>query len=379
MKGSIRETSPGHWEIRYDVPDDTGRRVQKQKTIRGTKGDAEKERRRILSEIDRGTYADPGKLTVADYLKKWLEDWARPNLAGQTFGRYERIVESHLIPALGQGKLSALTPALISKYLAGALKSGRRVPTPGPLAAGTVRLHYLILHRALAVAVKWELLSRNPADAADPPRQPAPEQACLTKEQAWQLLQGSQGHKLAVPIILALGLGLRRGEVFGLKWEDVDFGRAAVQVRRSLEQTTSKLKEPKTARGRRVVTAPEFVLLALKAHKKEQDRAKELIGKGYHDQGLICCLPDGSPVDKHHTECFVTLLKHLGLPQEVTFHGLRHTHSTLLLQDGENPRVVSERLGHSDIRVTLQVYGHVMPGVPAQTAAHVEALFGRPK
>jgi len=277
--------------------------------------------------------------------------------------------------ALRRGYLANLQPA---KGQPARLALGKPLPdaTPGALAPGTVALHLHVLKEALGQAVKWGLLARNPAADVEPPRQAAKEVQSLTKEQALALLAGAQGDRLFMPIVLALGLGLRRGEVFGLQWRDVapDFGTVA--VRRSLQENGLGFKEPKTRKGRRVLTVPQFVQIALREHQERRAKERWLSGRPDTDEETICCAPDGQPPRYNVTTCFDTLLRRLGLP-DITFHALRHSHSTLLLADGENPKVVSERLGHSDVRITLQVYGHVLPGMQERAAQRLDGMFGR--
>ena len=188
-----------------------------------------------------------------------------------------------------------------------------------------------------------------------------------------RLLAGVQGDKLFAPVVLALGLGLRRGEALALRWSDVDLDTGLATIGRSLQEWPRAYKEPETARGRRTIDMPAFVVAALRLHQQEQAKQHELLGPDYKDEDLICCMPDGTPVSYNMADAFHALMKRLGLPP-ATIKVCRHTHATLLFASGENPRVVSERLGHSDIKVTLGVYVHTLPGMQQQAAKRFDAL-----
>lgn len=390
------------WDVILDLgkrPD--GRRARQWHRVVGTRRDAERERVRLLHELHTNTLPTASKLTVGEHLQRWLAD-ARPGLAAQTYERYRIIVEVHLVPALGNIPLAKLSPSDVQGYYTDA-QTKPREGHDKPLAARTVRHHHRVLRQALQHAVKLRLLAENPAQAVEPPRPRRPEMAVLSPEQIRLLLDFSRPYSLHVPIALSLLCGLRKGEVFGLRWQDIDFDAGLLHVRRSVEYPPSgpAFKEPKTARGRRRVTLPAVAIEILREHQAAQNRVKEKVGDLYRDLGLVCCQPDGSIVCNNVKRNFDNILRALatkilrernpqaekprlpleellrqaGLPR-VTFHGLRHSHATALLVAGVNPKVVSERLGHSDVSITLGTYSHVLPDLQKEAAAKIDGLFG---
>jgi integrase len=279
MKGHVRERSPGHWAVVVELGrDEKGKRRQKWHSVPGKKRDAERELSRLLHEMNTGAYVEPSRMSVGDYLKRWLEDYARTNVAPKTYERYEEIVMKHLSPTLGQIQLSKLQPLQIQSYYSEALVSGRR-NGKGGLSPQTVLHHHRVLREALQQGVRWLLLARNPADAVEPPRPRRREMKALDSETTGKLLRATQETRLSIPVMVAVTTGLRRGEILGLRWEDVDFENATLAVRQSLEQTRAGLafKPPKTTKARRVVALPGLTIEMLKEHKKRQ--AARRLGK----------------------------------------------------------------------------------------------------
>jgi integrase len=222
-----------------------------------------------------------------------------------------------------------------------------------------------VLRQALLQGVKWRLLARNAADAVEPPKPSKGVVRAMTEGETKTLLKGVREHALYVPVLLALTTGMRRGEILGLRWDDVDLGNGQLSVTQTLEQTREglRLKVPKTQRGRRVVALGSVTVDALRRHKAQQAARKLRLGPAFQDQGLVFPSPDGNlwKPDKFSYD-FSVLAEHRGIAR-VRFHDLRHTHATELLRGGVHPKIVSERLGHSTIGITLDVYSHVMPGM----------------
>lgn len=382
MKGHLRERTKGHWWAVVDIGEDpeTGKRRQKwHKLTAATKKKAQDELNKLLTEMATGAYVAPSALTVGEYLARWLEGYAKPNVAAQTYQRYEVIIRLHLTPALGAIKLSKLHPMDIQRCHAEALESGRKDGRGQALSARTVTHHHRVLREALEQAVRWQILPRNPADSVQPPRPVDREMQTLTAPQVDALLRAAEGTRFQLPILLAVGTGMRRGEVLALRWQDVDLVAGALAVRRSMERTKAGLgfKAPKTGKGTRTITLPAVVVQALRRHLGEQARERELLGPDYADGDLVCARPDGLPISPDNlSRDFTTLLKRHGMPA-IRFHDLRHTHATLLLQGGINPKVISERLGHSTVRITLDVYAHVMPSMQEEAARRFDGILSQ--
>lgn len=235
MKGSIKKRSKGSYSIILELGADpkTGKRRQKWLTVNGTKKDAERELHRRLNEIDRGCFVDPAKLTVAEFLEHWLTNYAEVNVSGKTLERYRSIVKHHLVEAFGSLPLPRLTPLHIQQHYSDALKGGRKDGRDGGLSAQSVLHHHRLLHAALAMAVKWQLLARNPTDAVEPPKVLEKDIEAIDETRATWLMDAARGTRLFLPIVLAICAGLRRGEILALQWQDFDTGCTRLWIRRS--------------------------------------------------------------------------------------------------------------------------------------------------
>lgn len=376
MRGHIRQRTKGSWSIVIDVGRDpeTGKRCQNWHTIRGTKRDAEQALREMLVALDKGTYVKPNRLTVAEYLEQWLQGYVATNTAPRTRERYEEIVRGNLIPALGSIPLPNLQPRNIQKYYAGALESGRR-DGKGGLSSRTVHHHHRILYEALRHAVKHGILIGNPAMAVDPPR---PE----NKEIAWlgpgdvRLFLDSANQGLYYPAFYtAVYTGMRRGELLGLRWCDVDIDLATLSVVQTLQQLKNGqyiFRGTKSKRGRRQIALSPSLAILLREHRAQQEDTRKLLGKPIEPIDLVFSHPDGAPLRPDSlTRAFSRIVRSLGL-DGIRLHDLRHAHATLMLQQGIHPKIVSERLGHSSISITLDTYSHVLPGLQEAAARRFE-------
>jgi len=376
-RGSITQRSPGSWSIWIDSGRDAeGKRSRKMITFRSTKVAAERELTRLLRELDTGAFVDPSKLTVGEYLEKWLAQ-VKPGVGGKTWERYGEIVRLHLIPALGRIPLPKLTPTHIQDAHARALESGRK-DGKGGLSAQTVLHHHRALKEALGNAVRLQLLARNPAEAVDPPRPRREEMQALDGAAAARLLAAVRDTSMNVPVVLALATGMRRGEILGLKWEDVDLDRGTLTVNRSLETTRGTLtfKGPKTQKGRRRITLPPFAVQALIVHRARQAEVRLLLGPAYVDQGLVLAGAEGGPM---HPDSLTTGFRRLAKKAGVAglrFHDLRHSHASQLLEQGIPLKVVSERLRHASVAITGDTYAHILPGMQEEAARRIEATLG---
>ena len=358
----------------------TGDRKQKKKTFK-TKKDAEKWVSDTIAEVNRGTYIEPAKTTVRDWLTDWLKSYGKQNLAPTTYQGHKMIIEKHLIPELGGIPLSDLKPKHIRDYHSKALESGRKdgkVKLLGPgLSATTVNQHHRVLREALQHALELEMIARNPADAVKPPRKVKHEIKFLPVEDANKIINLFKGTYLFVPVFLAVTTGARRAEILALSWPDIDLEKGIANIRRGLYTTKEQglfFKETKNKTSQRAVDISPEVIRNLKAHKKEQSREKLALGGGYDDSQLVCSLQNGKPIiPATLTKRFQEVTKKAGY--KVTFHQLRHAHASFLLQQGDHPKVVSERLGHSNIAITMDLYSHVAPTLQKEAAAKLDKLL----
>jgi integrase len=377
MRGHIRRRGNGAYAVIIDLGRNAdGKRRQKWHNVRGTKKDAEAELVKQLNALQTGSYVEPTRITVGQFLRRWLDDFAKSKVAAKTFERYDEIVRLHLSPNIGHIRLARLHPLQIQELYSKMLKEGRK-DGHGGLSARTVLHHHRVLREALQQAVRSLLLSRNPADAVQPPRSEREEVGTLDSKQASQLLALAKGTRLYLPILIALATGARRGEILALRWKDVDLPSGSATILQSLEQTKSgtRFKSPKTKRSARSIQLPAFAVVALKQHKAEQAAQRLKVGEAYQDLGLVVARPDGLPWNPgSFTANFVAFAKRHGF-EGLTYHHLRHTHATLLLGLNVHPKIVSERLGHSHIGLTMDTYSHVMPNMQREAAEMIDAVL----
>jgi integrase len=378
MRGHVRKRG-GVWCFVIDLPRvGTGGRRQRWFSGFDTRKQAEAALSAVLSDLGKGSYVEPSALTVGEFLQRWLDDYVQHNCAAKTGERYAEIVRNHVLPAIGHVRLRELKPAHIQELYSHAKRAGRK-DSKGGLSGRTVHHIHRVLTNAFNAGVKCQLLANNPVKATTPPRPEAKEMAALSQQQSLRLLDVLENSPLRLPVFLALTTGMRRGELLGLKWSDIDWDRGIVTVRRALKESRRglKLQRPKTARSARTIALPPIALEVLRSHKAIQAESRMRLGKAYNDLGLVLAEPVGTFIrpDALSTNFAAFIRRHPELPK-VRFHDLRHTHASLLLQAGEHAKVVSERLGHSSVAFTLDTYGHLMPGMEEAAAAKLDGLFG---
>lgn len=327
-----------------------------------TRKEVQEKMKVALHEQQQGKLITAPSQTVAQFLVDWLENTQRQRVRPRTYERYKEAIDLHLVPALGHHKLEKLTPQQVNAFYAKKTSEG--------LAATTVIYYHSVLHNALGMAVKWGLVARNVCDLASPPRKARHEVQTLSVEQLKKLLVTLHGHKWEALFSLALATGLRRGEILGLKWQDINFLTGKLQVRRILSRVPTKTEnrehvyveaEPKTQKSRRNVTVASFALDVLREHRVHQLEAKLKAGELWQEHDYVFCTSLGTHLGPNHVvEELKKLLKQAGLP-DIRFHDLRHSAATLLLSLGVHPKVVQELLGHTQISMTMDIYSHVLP------------------
>ena len=379
MRGHIRQRSQGSWSIVIDVGRDprTGKRRQQWYTVRGTKKDAERELREKLRALETGAYVKPRRTSLGEYLKHWVESYAVMHTSPRTVEGYRSIVDRYLVPALGGITLCELHPQDLEKYYGDALLHGR-LDGKGGLSTRTVLHQHRLLSQALSHAVKQGLLARNVAEAVVPPRPGRSQMATLSSADVPRFLEAARKTPHYVLFYAALYTGMRRGELLGLRWCDIDLGRGSISVVQTLHRLSGGkflIKEPKSPHSRRSVALSPSLTELLRRHHTERETQKIFLGKALAGEDLVFAYPDGSPLDPSTvTHAFGKLIKTAGLPH-IRFHDLRHTHATLMLKGGVHPKIVSERLGHANIGITLDTYSHVVPGLQEAAALRFDALI----
>jgi integrase len=340
------------------------------------KGEAEAALVELAKAVNDGRHVPVGRRTFGEYLEGWLDSLAVAGRRETTIGSYRRKVDSYVRPALGHIKLRDLTAVDIDGLYSALTERG--------LSPRTVRFTHSIIHKALADAERKGVVAVNVASKASPPKSSAcraPETATWTPGELRSFLELTKDHHHGALIRLGAMTGLRRGELCGLRWSDMDLDGLSLSVRQTITTESNRpvLGDVKTGSSRRVVDLDETTVAVLRRHRSAQAEARLLVGPGWRDTGLVFTMPDGTGWHPDTiTQAFERLVKGSGLPR-ITLHGLRHTHTTHLLASGMNPKLVSARLGHASVAFTLDRYGHVMPGQQAAAAAAVAALVdGKP-
>jgi integrase len=375
MRGHLRERSPGHWAIVIDVRDPaTGKRRRRWHSFSGTKRQAQIECARLVAEIKTGMAVEPSRMTLAQFLDRWL-DYIKPQVAPRTHERYGEIVRTYLTPVLGTTLLTKLQPVAISTAYARMLSSGRR-KGGGGLSRRSVHHCHRILSQALQQAVRWRMLSCNPCNDVDPPRIERLTLKVWDVATMAEALECARSLRIFMPMLLAGLLGLRRGEIAALRWRQVDLDAAQVAVVESFEQTRQgmRLKAPKSGRGRKVAL-PVRVVAELRAWRMKQAQELLKLGIRLNDDCFVCAGEDGQPLQPQSlTHAWHRFLARTKLPR-VRFHDLRHSHATHMLASGVHPKIASERLGHATVGLTLDTYSHVIPGMQEDAVTRIDAAF----
>lgn len=383
MQGHIRKrthtTKSGKETVNWYVIVDLGRDVndkRRQKWHGGfrTRKEAEVARTKIVRDLHDGTYTEPTKLTLREWVEeKWLPT-VRTQVKPSTFESYRRNMSHHALPTLGGRSIRDIGPSQLNALYGELLSTGRRNGSGG-LSAKTVRYIHTIIHKALADALDAGLVATNAAERAKPPR---PRAATTTELRVWtpgelrRFLDFVVEHRLEAAWHVSAMTGMRRGEVLGLRWADVDLDNARIHVRRALVSVAYKLvmSTPKNHRPR-VVDLDPGTLEQLRLHHKRQIEERTEWGSDYEDGDLVFCKENGVPLHPQtYTQAFERLVGTANFPK-IRLHDLRHTHATIALGAGVPTKVISERLGHESPAFTLKQYAHVIPGMQAEAAAQV--------
>jgi integrase len=303
------------------------------------------------------------------FAKNCLRISVKPTTKLRTYIIYETAIRLHFNPVIGRIPLGKLNPQHLQAMMQNRLQAG--------LSPRTVANLLTILRGALKQAVKWGLLARNVAQLVNPPRYERYEINPLTPEDAQTFLATIKGDRFEALYLTALGLGLRKGEVSALRWDDIDFPAQTVRINKTLQRVNSKLQltELKTKRSRRALHLPKIVAESLQGHRKRQLEARMLAGDRWQETGLVFTTALGTPLDPAFVlRQFQQKLTEAGLPKQ-RFHDLRHACASLLLAQGEDLRTIMEVLGHSNIATTADIYTHILPAVKRQAAEKMDAIL----
>lgn len=389
-EGSIyRRLADGRWVGSIELGSQGGHR--RRKVVYGkTEAEVVGKIRQLHFELARGLPPANSRMTVEELLRRWLSDVVAGRVTPSTLRNYRDIAEQHIIPVLGKRRLIALTPADVQSLLRQKQESRlpRRVstkkgvvehPATGGYSSRTVKLIRGVLGQALGQAERWGMVARNVVTLTDGPREVPSEGRTLTPKQARALLDAARGERLEGVFVLLLSLGLRTGEVFGLRWADVDFDNGVATVAQVLSRVDSRLVlgPPQTERSWRRINLPRQVASSLRAHRTCQAAERAFLGDAWQDSGLVFTNEAGAPVDpSNFRKIFDRVTKRAGLSGWHP-HELRHSCASILLAQGVPLEVVSGVLGHSSIRITADFYSHILDPQREQAAeAMSAALWG---
>jgi integrase len=368
-EGSVYRRPDGHWAGMLDLGWIDGKR--RRRTVSGrTRAEVVDKLDELRRQKKRGTDLAARPRTVEQWMNEWVNEIkAHDGTHGSTLARYGQVSRVHIVPSLGRKRLDRLTPAEVQSFVN---RLANKVA-----ASSVVKIHG-VLRAALSDAERLDLVPRNVAKSVRPPRLGRVERPTLTPTEAKKLLHEVEGHRHEGVVVIALALGMRRGEILGLRWEDVDLEERTIRIRRALQRVNGELVmvEPKTHRSRRALPLPAMVVPALERQRERQEADHAAAGPAWQDHGLIFASAIGTPMEPrnvHHWFCDVRT--RLGL-EWLRFHDLRHACATFLLAHGVDPRTVMDVLGHSTIRLTMDTYSHVLPERMHNAASVMDDVLG---
>ncbi|MFC1933652.1 tyrosine-type recombinase/integrase [Chloroflexota bacterium] len=383
MRGSIvKRKGCKTYSIVISQKDEGGKWRQKWlSTGARTKKEAQASLTAVLHKINTGVYVPPSKLTLSQFLEHWLQD-CRGNIAPNTAQTYAWFIDRHIKPAIGQIALTTLKPEHLQRLYSEKLSSGRRDGTGG-LGSRSVRYIHSTLHKALKSAVKLGMIARNPADLVDIPKVTRHEMQVMNETDLHIFLEYAKSTRYYPLFYVALFTGMRRSELLALRWCDIDLLLCQASVTRTLHQLHNRefvVRQPKTAKGRRLIALSPSTVQVLREHREAQEKLRQSLDMTLSDDDLVFCKIDGKPLlPDSITQAWRNLARRTGL-KGIRLHDARHSHASLMLKQGIHPKIVSERLGHATIAITLDTYSHVVPGLQEAAALRFdEALTSTPR
>lgn len=361
MQGHVRKRG-NKWSFVVELPRINGKRTQKWYSGYDTKKQAEKELAKIVNEINKGTLVIPDDSTLEEYLNGWF-DSRRDNLSPTTISGYKTIIEKHLIPDLGQIKLSELKPLTIQRYY-----------SRKDLAERTLLHHHRLLRKALEDARKWEMIYRNPCDLVNAPKPKKYKARVLDPDEIKEFLGKLEKTSMYIPIALLLALGLRRGELLALKWTDIDYINKTLSVERNLVLNSDYeivIKSPKNESSIRTLPLSDRSINLFKK-KSIENKELKLYSDEWTDSDFIFVEPNGEKMNpQNFSRRFKYYVKKFGI-NDIRLHDLRHTNATIMLSSGVSAKVASKRLGHSNISTTMDIYSHVLEELNLEATEKLE-------
>ena len=373
--GSIRERKHKVWQITIELPKDpiTGKRNRKYRTVEGNKKEAERAMHEFITELEKGYYVANSNISITEWVNTWLEVYIIPNVSPTTLSRYQGMIKRYINPVIGHIPVQQLTTLAVQSWVNGLKIS----PSSGKeMSAATIKHAYHVLKGAMDKAVLAGIIYRSPCTGMMLPKGQKKQAVIYDEKQIRQLLDAAAGTEMELVIDMELCLGVRRGELLGLEWGDIDWEHNQVKIIRNRVVVDGKsvVKEPKTATSVRTLDVPLPLMQKLRKHKMQCMSNKLRLGKAYTATNYIIVHPDGKPIYPEYLSQMLTKLQErAGLPK-CRFHDLRHLCASIMLLQGINVKVAQERLGHKDIATTMNIYSHVLPSSAKEAAEKIGEL-----
>ena len=360
------------WQIIIERPVDpvTGKRERIYKSVKGTKKEAERIMRDMMGDVETDSYIKDSNLSVEKFLREWHENFISPHKSPTTSSTYLYNLERYIIPRFGRLKLQGgLTTIDIQRWI-----NDLSVKSPisnRPLTPKSIRNLYMNLNAALKRAVLLGYISKNPAENIELPKCKKYTAEVYSADELQKLFEAVRGSELEAGVMLLVCLGIRRGELMGLTWADIDFDKKLVNINKNVvrvKRGESVTKDPKSEAGKRLIEAPDVLIDFLRREQLACRNRMFRLGKNYHDHNLIVCQPNGKPYDvDYFTHKFKQFLAREGL-KIIRLHDLRHSHATYMLRLGVNIKAMQKRMGHSTFSTTMDVYSHVLDDMGREAA-----------
>lgn len=371
--GQLTEREKGVWTVRIYLGEDAnGKRRYHNETAKGTKKDAQKRLTEILREKDLGLITESRNQTLNQFLDFWLENIAKPRLESRTFLDYSDVLRLYVRPVLGSLKITDIKSRHIQRVYGEMLGRG--------LSARRVKYAHAVLRSALQHAVKTDIIMRNEATLCELPKQTRKEMDYLNSDEAITFLEALNGERFQMMFSFALATGMRLQEYCALQWKDIDFERGTATVRRALVWHRTgggyHFKQPKTAKSRRTMPLPASLLKPLQKHRIKQHEARLKLGAAWTDLDLVFPSEVGTPLNPPNiTRAFKRVLEKAKIRTSIRLYDLRHSTASLLLEAETHPKIVSERLGHSTVTLTLDTYSHVAPHLQQTASERLDEMI----
>ena len=324
--------------------------------------------RDVESALNKGNYIKPVKLTYREFMEKWM-GIKQTNVKKNTYGTYKGLIDRHILPEIGHVEVAKLNAMLIEEFYAKLIRAGK-------LSDGNVQKIHTIIKDSLNKAVVWDLILKNPAAQVERPKVSKKEIKVWENPEIDIFLEAAKVYRYRTAFLLALTTGMRQGEILGLRWKDIDFKKSTLSIVQTLSHDGKELSiGAKTTAGNRVIAIDRNTLSELSKHRAKQKEEMMANRNVYTDLDLVFCRTLGTQLPPRDlSKCFERAMFKAKV-KKIRFHDMRHTHATLLLLQNVNPKIVSERLGHANVRITLDTYSHLLPNMQADTAEAFGKIF----